>query len=536
MYLVLCRKSIQGSAMKNLVTPKTVVYLGLSLLACNVSQANVAQINPEAAVKVHTTGHEKYTSPLDARYASDEMLRLWSDDTKFKLWRKVWAVLAKAQMQLGVKEISAAQVAELEAAIDMPIDYQYAAAQEKKLRHDVMAHVHTLAQQCPTAKPIIHLGATSCDIIDNAELMQLKQALGLLRASVMQLLNELRVFAQANSNVVTLGYTHGQAAQLTTVGKRACMWAEGLQIALDHLNAEMDSLKLRGIKGTTGTQATLLSLFNGDHAKVDKLEAAVLQELGFTATYAATGQTYPRNVDYHVVSAVAGVGVAVGKMCEDIRLLASHGELSEPFESNQIGSSAMAYKQNPMRSERVCSLVRDLIGLAQQPAYTGATQWLERSLDDSANRRIVLPEAFLLCDAVNKIALNVVKGLRVNKAVIARHVRDELPFMATEQIILDSVALGGDRQNLHEAIRELSVQVAKHVKEDGKENNLIALISVDDRFPQQVRNQLKTKPLDPSAFVGRSAQQVDTFCAKLSQKLQKEGFAQIAESKYDLKV
>ncbi|HSX19662.1 MAG TPA: adenylosuccinate lyase, partial [Gammaproteobacteria bacterium] len=482
------------------------------------------------------SGHEKYTSPLDARYASDEMLRLWSDDTKFKLWRRMWAVLAKSQMELGVKEITPAQVAELQAAIDMPIDYQFAAAQEKKLRHDVMAHVYTLAEQCPTAKPIIHLGATSMDIQDNAELIQLKQAMALLRLNVLQLLDELRVFALANKDVVTLGYTHGQAAQLTTVGKRACMWAESLQIALDHLDAEMNSLKLRGIKGTTGTQATLLAMFHGDHAKVDKLEALVLKELGFKEAYAATGQTYPRNVDYHVVSSVAGVGVAIAKMCEDIRLLASHGELSEPFESSQIGSSAMAYKQNPMRSERACSLARDLIGLAQQPAYTSSTQWLERSLDDSANRRIVLPEAFLLCDAVNKIALNVVKGLRVNKAVIARHVRDELPFMATEQIILDSVAQGGDRQNMHEAIRELSVKVAKNVKEDGLENNLIALIGADERFPVKVRDTLKIKPLDPTAYIGRSSQQVDVFCKKLDQKLVKSGLDRTVVNKADLKV
>lgn len=504
---------------------KIVLCLCLASMACGFS-----------VVYAEQGRHDKYTSPLDSRYASDEMLRLWSDDTKFKLWRKMWAVLAKAQMQLGVSEISAAQVAELEAAIDKPIDYQFAAAQEKKLRHDVMAHVYTLAQDCPNAKPIIHLGATSMDIQDNAEIIQLKLAMNLLRNNVMQLLEELRVFAMANKDVVTLGYTHGQAAQLTTVGKRACMWAENLQIALDHLNAEIDNLKLRGIKGTTGTQATLLAMFNGDHTKVDKLEALVLKELGFKATYEATGQTYPRNVDYHVISAVAGVGIAIGKMSEDIRLLASHGELSEPFESSQIGSSAMAYKQNPMRSERACSLVRNLIGLAQQPAYTSSTQWLERSLDDSANRRIVLPEAFLICDAVNKIALNVVKGLRVNQAVIARHVRDELPFMATEQIILDSVAQGGDRQNMHEAIRELSVIVAKNVKENGKENNLIALITEDQRFPVKVRDSLKLNALNPNAYIGRSAQQVEVFCKRLDQRLAKAGLDRTANVKADLKV
>lgn len=514
---------------------------GLALYgACNPGfatdqVADKITTNTAPIVKM-STGHEKYTSPLDARYASDEMLRLWSDDTKFKLWRKMWATLAKAQMQMGVKEISAAQVAELEAAVDMPIDYKVAAELEKKLRHDVMAHVYTLSQQCPTAKPIIHLGATSMDIQDNAELIQLRDAMALIKVNVVQLLAELRDFAMANKDVVTLGYTHGQAAQLTTVGKRACMWAEGLQIALDHLTAEMESLKLRGIKGTTGTQATLLAMFNGDHSKVEKLESLVLKELGFKATYAATGQTYPRNVDYHVVSSVAGVGIAIGKMCEDIRLLASHGELSEPFESNQIGSSAMAYKQNPMRCERACSLVRDLIGLAQQPAYTSATQWLERSLDDSANRRIVLPEAFLLCDAVNKIALNVVKGLRVNQAVIAKHVRDELPFMATEQIILDSVAQGGDRQNLHEAIRELSVKVARGVKEQGQENNLIALITGDERFPTKVRDTLKINALDPKAYIGRSTKQVELFCNKLDKQLADAGLDKSKTQKYDLKV
>jgi adenylosuccinate lyase len=482
------------------------------------------------------TGHEKYTSALSGRYVSDEMSQIWSDDNKFKLWRVMWATLARAQMELGVSSINLEQVTELEAAIDLEIDYVFAAAKEKELRHDVMAHVKTLAKQCPTAAPIIHLGATSCDITDNAELMQLLQAMNLTYKNGLNVLNSLREFALKNKDVVTLGYTHGQPAQLTTVGKRACMWAEQLQIALINLKIQIDSLKLRGIKGTTGTQATLLALFAGDATKVEELERKVCEQLGFKGTMDAVGQTYHRNVDHFALSAIAGVGASIAKMCEDIRLLASHGEMGEPFEASQIGSSAMAYKQNPMRCERADGLNRVLLALTQQPALTCSVQWLERSLDDSANRRIVLADSFMLTDAILMIGSNIVPGLRVNQGVINRRVREELPFMATEQIILDSVAAGGNRQDIHEAIREHSVYVAKQVKEFGLENNLIALICDDERFPQSVRNTLKGKELNPMDYIGLSSYQVEVFCAKLDAFLQQQSFQKTAAHRAELKV
>lgn len=480
--------------------------------------------------------HKKYTSALAGRYVSDAMSKIWSDDTKFGLWRRMWYVLAHTQNEFGVAQVSQQQVDELEAALHLPIDYRYAAAKEKELRHDVMAHVHTLKEICPNASSIIHLGSTSCDITDNAELIQLKQAMELTFKNGLTVLNALREFAIKNRDVVIVGRTHGQAAQFTTVGKRACMWAESLHIALENLYQQIDSLKLRGVKGATGTQATLASLLDGDLEKVTKFEQRVCEKLGFKQTLNATGQTYHRIADHFALAPVVAIGATIAKICEDIRFLASHDEMGEPFESKQIGSSAMPYKQNPMRCERADGLARVLMTLSTNPAITAATQWLERSLDDSANRRIVMADTFMLVDAILVIAQNVVPGLRVHHAVINRHVAEQLPFMASEQIILDSVALGGNRQDIHEAIREHSTIVYKNVKELGLENDLLQRISNDERFPKAVRETLNLTDLNAQSYIGLAAVQVDNYCVELDQFLQKHGFLHNDAKHVDLRV
>lgn len=480
-------------------------------------------------------GHDKYNSVLSGRYVSEAMSKIWSDDNKWGKCRKMWATLARIEKELGA-DITAEQVAELEAAVTMPIDYAYAAKQEKELRHDVMAHINTLAQQCPTAAPIIHLGATSCDITDNAELLQIREAMILTLKNGLNVLNALHEFAQKHAEVVTLSYTHGQPAQLTTVGKRACMWAESLRIALKKLKTEIDELPLRGFKGATGTQATFLALFDGDADKVDILEELLCRELDFEETLDATGQTYHRIIDHFVLAPLIGVGATLAKMCEDIRFLASHGEMNEPFEAKQVGSSAQPYKQNPMRCERADGLARLLLGFGIQPALTAAVQWSERSLDDSSNRRVTIADAFMLTDAILCIAANVVPGLRVNQGCIARRVNQELPFMATEQIILDSVQHGGNRQHVHEAIREHAVAVAAEVKEQGLPNNLIARICADERFPQIVRDELKVKALDPKDYLGTSVRQVARFTARLQEFMELYGFDSTQARRAELKV
>jgi adenylosuccinate lyase len=450
----------------------------------------------------------KYENPLISRYASFEMSNIWSDNYKFVAWRRAWIALAEAEMELGLP-VSEIQVTELKEHLT-EIDFKMAAAKEKELRHDVMAHIQTYAAKCPNAKPIIHLGATSCFVTCNTEIIQLKESMRIVRSSLLLLLRDIRNFALAQKSLPTLGYTHFQPAQLVTVGKRASLWAEDLLLDLEQLNFVMDILKLRGAKGTTGTQATYLQLFKGDHAKVKALDDLVCKKLGFASHYPVTGQTAPRKIEHYILGVLSGIAQSVIKMCTDIRHLANLKEIEEPFESTQVGSSAMAYKRNPMRSERACSLARHVMALAAEPGYTAALQWMERTLDDSANRRIVLPEAFLGADAIIGITRNVMSGLIVWPKVIEAHVKAELPFMATENILMACVEAGGDRQDLHEAIREHSMAAGYRVKSEGAPNDLIDRIRADQRFAA-VHQSLDTI-LDPIKFIGRCPEQVDDFC------------------------
>jgi adenylosuccinate lyase len=450
---------------------------------------------------------DRYDSPLCSRYASKTMQALWSDDRKFSTWRKLWVELARAEKQLGLA-VTDAQVAEMEAHLT-DIDYEMAAKEERKRRHDVMAHVHTFGHVCPAAAPIIHLGATSCYVTDNTDLILMREGLGHLAVSCARVIERLACFAVLHKDMPTLGYTHFQAAQLTTVGKRACLWISDLLMDLHALERARRELRFRGIKGTTGTQASFLSLFHGDHAKVELLDAAVTRALGFERTYQVTGQTYSRKVDLEVLMVLASLGATAHRIGTDLRLLAHEKEVEEPFEADQIGSSAMAYKRNPMRAERACSLGRHLMALVQDGLHTYSVQWMERSLDDSANRRIALPEAFLAGDAVLGILQNVCEGLVVHPQVIRRHIDAELPFMATENIIMAMVEAGGNRQDVHERIRVLSHQAAAAVKNEGKDNDLIDRVRKDPFFHPIVAEL--DELLDPRTFVGRAPQQVELF-------------------------
>jgi adenylosuccinate lyase len=451
-----------------------------------------------------------YENPLSGRYASKEMSFIWSPAKKFSTWRRLWLALAEAEAELGL-DISEAQLAEMRAHLE-DINYEYAEAKEKETRHDVMAHIHAWGVQCPTAAPIIHLGATSCYVGDNTELLQMKEALGLVRAKLLQLIQHLARFAAAHRALPTLGFTHYQPAQLVTVGKRACLWLQDFLLDFHRVSREAEELPMRGVKGTTGTQASFLELFGGDHAKVKALNAAVVRKMGFSSAIGVSGQTYSRKLDFFVLSALSGVAQSAAKMCADIRLLANLKEIEEPFEKGQVGSSAMAYKRNPMRSERVCSIARFVMNLEANAAQTHAAQWFERTLDDSANRRLVLPEAFLGVDVLLSTAINVVDGLQVWPQVIATHVRAELPFMATEIILMAGVKAGGDRQALHEAIREHSMAAGLRVKRDGAPNDLLERIAADPRFAA-VKDSLADL-LNPLAFVGRAPEQVDDFLAE----------------------
>ena len=448
-----------------------------------------------------------YESPLASRYASDEMLYLFSADKKFSTWRRLWVALARAEMELGLP-VTAEQVAELEAHIT-DIDYERAAQWEKKLRHDVMAHVHTYGELCPKAMPIIHLGATSCYVGDNTDIILMKEGLELVRAKLVRVLAQLGQFARTYKALPTLGFTHFQAAQLVTVGKRATLWMNELLMDLEEAEHRIASLKLLGSKGTTGTQASFLELFEGDHKKVEALEQKIAQEMGFDAVVPVSGQTYSRKMDYLVVSTLAGIAQSASKFATDMRLLCHLKEVEEPFEKNQIGSSAMPYKRNPMRCERICSLARYVIADAANPSITTATQWFERTLDDSANKRISIPEAFLAVDAILNIYLNVASGLVVHPKVIERHILEELPFMASENIMMDAVKRGGNRQELHERIRVLSQEAGRNVKELGRSNNLIDLIAADPAFGMTY--QELTAHLEPSRYIGRCPEQVDAF-------------------------
>ena len=449
----------------------------------------------------------RYESPLSSRYASDEMQYIFSPDKKFSTWRRLWVALARAEMELGLP-VTQEQVDELEAHIT-DIDYDKAAQWEKKLRHDVMAHIHTYGELCPKAMPIIHLGATSCYVGDNTDVILMREGLELVRDKLVRVLAHLRGFADKYKALPTLGFTHFQAAQLVTVGKRATLWMNELLMDLEEVNHRISMLALLGSKGTTGTQASFLELFEGDHEKVKCLEEKIAKEMGFTAVVPVSGQTYSRKLDYNVVSTLAGVAQSASKFATDLRLLCHLKEVEEPFEKNQIGSSAMPYKRNPMRCERICSLARYVIVDAGNPAVTTATQWFERTLDDSANKRLSVPEAFLATDAILNIWANVASGLVVHPKVIEKHVLEELPFMASENIMMDAVKRGGDRQALHERIRVLSQEAGCNVKELGLPNNLIDLMAADPVFGM-TKEELCVH-LDPSAYIGRCPEQVDEF-------------------------
>jgi len=470
-----------------------------------------------------------YTSPLVERNASKEMAELFSADTKFRTWRRIWLELAKAQQTLGLK-ITNAQIKEMAANLDN-IDYKQAAEFERKFRHDVMAHVHTFGLVAPKAAPIIHLGATSCTIGDNADLIILREGLQILAGKVACLIDRLGSFAKHYKSMPTLGFTHYQPAQLTTVGKRATLWAYEFAMDLAELERRIDTLPFRGIKGTTGTQASFLALFNGNHNKVKKLDQMVAKAFGFKSSCIVTGQTYPRKLDTLMVNVLAGIAQSAHKMCNDIRLLANLKELEEPFEKSQIGSSAMAYKRNPMRCERVTGLSRLVLSLATSPAMTASEQWLERTLDDSSNRRVTLAEAFLATDGILEILINVASGLVVYPKVIAAHVMAELPFMATEEILMEGVKAGGNRQDLHERIRIHSHDAAAQVKMHGKENDLIARLQADPAF---AKVNLRAA-LDPKRYIGRAPQQVDEFLAAVVAPVRRK-YKQQLNKKVELKV
>ena len=448
-----------------------------------------------------------YESPLSSRYASDEMLRLFSADKKFSTWRRLWVALARGEMDLGLP-VTAEQVAELEAHLD-DINYDSAAQWERKLRHDVMAHIHAYGEQCPKAMPIIHLGATSCYVGDNTDLILMREGLGLIRDKLVRVLAVLADFSDKYKSLPTLGFTHFQPAQLVTVGKRATLWMNELLMDLDEVEYRIDRLPLRGVKGTTGTQASFLELFEGDHEKVLELDRKIAKEMGFTSTVPVCGQTYSRKVDAAVLATLSGIAQSASKFATDLRLLCHLKEVEEPFEKNQIGSSAMPYKRNPMRSERICSLARYVMVDALNPAVTASTQWFERTLDDSANKRISVPEAFLAVDAILNIYENVVSGLVVHEKVIEKHILEELPFMASENIMMDAVKRGGDRQALHERIRVLSQEAGRNVKELGLSNNLIELIAADPMFG--MNREALTAHLEPSRYIGRCPEQVTEF-------------------------
>ncbi len=473
-----------------------------------------------------------YESPLSSRYASGEMQYIFSPDKKFSTWRRLWVALARAEMELGLP-VTREQVEELEAHIT-DIDYEKAAQWEGKLRHDVMAHVHTYGELCPKAKPIIHLGATSCYVGDNTDVILMREGLELVRDKIVRVLACLAEFADKYKALPTLGYTHFQAAQLVTVGKRAALWMNELLMDLEEMNYRISTLKLLGSKGTTGTQASFLELFEGDHEKVKALEKKVAKEMGFTEVVPVSGQTYSRKLDYNVVSTLAGVAQSASKFANDLRLLCHLKEVEEPFEKNQIGSSAMPYKRNPMRCERICSLARYVIVDVGNPAITTATQWFERTLDDSANKRLSVPEAFLAVDAILNIWVNVASGLVVHPRVIEKHVLEELPFMASENIMMAAVKRGGDRQELHERIRVLSQEAGYNVKELGLPNNLIDLMAADPSFG--MTKEEMDAHLDPSAYIGRCPEQVEEFLAQEIQPVLEQYSAALAGTFAELKV
>ena len=452
--------------------------------------------------------YSTYSNPLTERYCSKDMSYIFSPQFKFSTWRKLWIALAEGEKELGIN-ITDEQIEELKAHVN-DINFDDAKRIEREVRHDVMSHVQAYGLQCPKAKGIIHLGATSAYVGDNTDVIQMNEALKLIRIKLVNLINNLKQFALKNKDIATLGFTHFQAAQLTTVGKRATLWAQDLIIDLEDLNYRLENMKLRGVKGTTGTQASFVALFEGDNAKIKQLDKIVCNKMGFESSYAVSGQTYTRKLDSQVLNVLAGIAQSMHKMTNDIRLLQHLKELEAPFEKKQIGSSAMAYKRNPMRSERISSLSKFIIAESISPAMVEATQWLERSLDDSANKRLSIPQAFMAADAILEIGINVTDGLVVYESMINKHINEELPFMATENILMEAVKRGGDRQELHEEIRELSMKAAYRVKHEGLNNNLIDLILESDKFNMLKREEI-SDILDPMKFVGRAPEQVVEF-------------------------
>ncbi|NBH84750.1 adenylosuccinate lyase [bacterium C-53] len=452
-------------------------------------------------------GTDRYQSPLSERYASREMQYIFSPDMKFRTWRRLWIALAETEKELGLN-ITDEQIAELRAHKD-DINYDVAKAREAQVRHDVMSHVYAYGVQCPKAKGIIHLGATSCYVGDNTDIIVMNEALKLVRTKLVNVIAELAEFADENKDLPTLAFTHFQPAQPTTVGKRATLWMNEFMMDLEDLEYVMSTLKLLGSKGTTGTQASFLELFDGDQKTIDKIDPMIAKKMGFKECYPVSGQTYSRKVDTRVCNVLSGIAASAHKFSNDIRLLQHLKEVEEPFEKNQIGSSAMAYKRNPMRSERIASLSRYVMIDALNPAITSATQWFERTLDDSANKRLSIPEAFLAIDGILDLCLNVVDGLVVYPKVIEKRLRSELPFMATENIMMDAVKAGGDRQELHERIRELSMEAGKNVKVNGMDNNLLELIARDEAFPMDFEQLEET--MDPDKYIGRAGVQVRAY-------------------------
>ena len=456
---------------------------------------------------------DRYVSPLSERYASKEMQYIFSPDMKFRTWRRLWIALAETEKELGLN-ITQEQIDELKAHKD-DINYDVAKERERQVRHDVMSHVYAYGVQCPKAKGIIHLGATSCYVGDNTDIIVMAEALRLVQKKLVNVIAELSKFADKYKDQPTLAFTHFQPAQPTTVGKRATLWTQEFMMDLEDLEYVLGSLKLLGSKGTTGTQASFLELFDGDQETIDKIDPMIAEKMGFRQCYPVSGQTYSRKVDTRVLNILAGIAASAHKMSNDIRLLQHLKEVEEPFEKSQIGSSAMAYKRNQMRSERIASLSRYVMIDALNPAITSATQWFERTLDDSANKRLSVPEGFLAIDGILDLCLNVVDGLVVYPKVIEKHMLAELPFMATENIMMDAVKAGGDRQELHERIRELSMEAGRTVKVEGKDNNLLDLIAADPAFNLTIEELRKS--MDPSRYVGRAKEQTTAFIEKVVQ-------------------
>ena len=452
----------------------------------------------------------QYENPLITRYAGKEMSYVFSPEFKFRCWRKLWIALAESEKELGLA-ITDEQIKQLKEFKD-DINYDVAEAREKEVRHDVMSHIYAYGQQCPDAMPIIHLGATSCYVGDNTDLVQMREGVVIIQSLLVNVIRQLSEFAKKYRDLPVLGFTHYQPAQLTTVGKRACLWLQDLVLDYHEIEHRLETLKFRGVKGTTGTQASYLKLFDGDHQKVEELDRRVAEKMGFGGTLIVTGQTYPRKMDSQILDLLSGIAQSAHRFSNDIRLLSNLREVEEPFGKNQIGSSAMAYKRNPMRSERIASLSRFIISLAQNPAYTAATQWMERTLDDSANKRLSIPQSFLAADAVLNIYLNVASGLVVQEKMIARHIDEQLPFMATENILMEAVQKGGGRQELHEKIRTHSLDESAKLKDGADKNNLLERIANDNSFGLSAKEIEQI--VEPKKFIGRAPEQVDRFMAE----------------------